>query len=244
MGDKMSTIVVDKENANSKSTALIGKSLTVNKSAGGHHLMTCQTPNEKRSVSVVTPQLKKCTSGLGCAEITNTGKKRAFGANLLNTIASGKTPQLSVSHATPLGSKLGSRCHTQLKMQQKEESEVLEPMVASDEHLPPVEHYFGNKYDDYADMHDYEAIDRLVEEIRSNTTASRARSPIRIYVDSSEVEQSCSKSLRKMNKAMRKKESRDMTRSIMSMDFDDTDMMPPPSLAGLKLDDDLDSYFY
>lgn len=223
---------VDKENANSKSTVMIGKSLTVMKSAGGHHL-SCQTPNEKRSVSVLTPQLKKC--GLPCGEITNTGKKRAFGANLLNTIASGKTPQLNKSHATPIATKLTSRCHTQLKMNQKEECET---MIEEQDNLPPVEHYFANKFDDYEDMHDYEAIDKLVEEIRSNTAASRARSPIRIYVDPME---SCSKSLRKMNKAMRKNESREM-KSIMPVAFEENmDMMPPPCLAGL--DDDLDSYF-
>ena len=149
----MSSKVIDKENTSSASGAGKFVKCVVNKDAN----IGNNTPNP----TLLTPKVKGLSLN-NINEMSNTGKKRAFGVDLLNmnrgSISIGKTPKASknavsrlVNSGTPLAKVSG-------KIEQEVEDE-----------LEPVERFSGSKYDDYADLYDSSLIADILSDMAKNS---------------------------------------------------------------------------
>ena len=199
----MSTKAIDKENTASSKFASQGKNFAGLKSlnpavakellnAVNQHNAHC-TPSKQNTL--LTPKVK----GLSISKDANTGNskpvlKRTFGVDLLNTANRNNQPMAS---KTPKTNKV-------LHLTNQTPSAKSKPALSSEEiYNEPVEHFIGNKYDNFEDLYDATKIGEILGEIGSQ---ARAKSPLRFEPEMSEQQ------VKKMTKSLRK-----MTPSAMPM---------------------------
>jgi hypothetical protein len=209
----MSTKVIDKENASGVNLGRAAKGVGSNACSG--------TPKAMSSSTLLTPKVK----GLALSslkETTNTAKKRAFGVDLLNTnrqqqsISIGKTPKaLKTLNLTSVTNTPSGLCKAKAEKPAGEENSNLEP----------VEHFIGNKYDDYADLYD-SRIFEMLDNMRS-ANAERAQSPIKLG-------QEDDKDYQKMRRKVKKIEKKQHQHvGVDTLDLFELDELEAPTLPSI-----------